>query len=228
MEADAVLATTRRGEELRYVTEHFRDMQGMRTAPVWAALLLLSGLSAYIRLSRWHAVDLAICIFVLFVAVWLPWSNALYKRRYGMVANATPQPKPLSILDPNPTPRWHSSGYLWAMLILLAVFIGTSLFRGLDMYRGALNLWIVLLFTLPRCFYSTPANGFIRFRRALYITGSSIIFTAIAAIPFLHAPHSAKWPLLETISATLLILSLYDHWLLNTLMTGGHREASYD
>jgi hypothetical protein len=42
MHNDALLTSTTRGEELSYVTKHFRDLQGMRMAPAWAALLLLA------------------------------------------------------------------------------------------------------------------------------------------------------------------------------------------
>jgi len=32
------------GQKLRYVTAHFRDLQGLRMAPYWGALLVLTSL----------------------------------------------------------------------------------------------------------------------------------------------------------------------------------------
>ena len=39
MNTDALLAASHGGDELRYVTEHFRDLQGLRLAPVWVLLM---------------------------------------------------------------------------------------------------------------------------------------------------------------------------------------------
>ena len=33
------------GQELRYLTAHFRDLQGFRMAPFWGALLVLTSLA---------------------------------------------------------------------------------------------------------------------------------------------------------------------------------------
>jgi hypothetical protein len=210
MYTDALLTSTTRGEELSYVTRHFRDLQGMRMAPAWAALLLLAIVSASIGLSRGHVAGVGILIIALFFAVWLPWSGAWYKRHYGLVANLAPQYVP---------------GLSWAMIAFLVVFVGTGIFGRLDAYRGVLNMWICLLFTLPVCFYPAPASIPIRLRRALYIVGTLAIFSTIGSVPFLH---ESKWLLLAVITATLLLLNLYDHWLLNQLLTRNQPESSHD
>lgn len=226
---DTLLASTRRGEELRYVTEHFHDLQGLYFAWFWAGLLFLCFLSSSTQLSRGHILIVAVSIIALFLPVGVPCNHAWYKR-YGMVQNRGPEfypSRPLSILDTNPAPRRRSSGLFWAWLGIWAIFVGTGLFRGLDAHLSALNLWVALWLTVPRCFYPAPANGFIQLLRALYVAGSAAIFFAIFSVPFVPLLHSSKLLLLEIICATLLVLSLYDHWLLNHLLTA-RPEVSYD
>src|ERR1019366_3215136 len=83
MNTDALLVASHVGDQLRYVTEHLRDLQGLRLAPVWVLLMGIGVLRASTRLSARHVVEIAILLLVLFVIVWLPWSNAWYNRRYG-------------------------------------------------------------------------------------------------------------------------------------------------
>jgi|SRR5271170_4495762 len=223
---DAFPATTRRGEELRYVTEHFHDLQGLYFPWFWAGLLFLGLLSSSTHLSREHTLIIAAGILALFLAIGIPCTHAWYKR-YGMVENrALPQARPLSILGDNPARR-RTLGLFWTSLGILAVFVGTGLCRGLDSYRSDLNLSVALLPTLTRCFYPAPAKSFVQLRRALYIVGSAAIFLAILCVPFVPFLHSPKWLLLEIVCATLLVLSLYDHWLLNHLLTA-RPEVSND
>jgi hypothetical protein len=219
-QTDTLLATTRRGDELRYVTEHFRDLQGLYLALVWAGLLVLGFLRSSTQLSRVHIVLVAVSIVVLFLSLGVPCIHAWYKR-YGMVKSRAleiSQSNPLSILEINPAPRLGASGLFWTWLGISIVFVGAGLFRGLDTYRSVLNLWVVLLLTVPKCFYPAPANGFIQLRRALYIAGSATIFFAILNVSFMPLLHLSKWLLLDIVCTTLLILSLYDHWLLSHLL----------
>ena len=112
MQTDALLATTRRGDELRYVTEHFRDLQGLYLAWVWAGLLVLCFLRSSTLLSRAHIVIVAVSIVVLFLSLGVPYIHAWYER-YGVVksrALGISQSNPLSILEINPAPRLGASG----------------------------------------------------------------------------------------------------------------------
>jgi hypothetical protein len=221
MHTEATLAGRRHGEELSYVTEHFRDLQGMRVAPFPAAFLLLIGVATSIRLSRWHIADLTVLILVLFFAVWQPWSKAWYKRHYGFVEISPRQPS--------------APGLHWAMLALLAVWAGTMVFRSLDPYRSSVNMLCFLFFVLPKCFYPASVSILIRLRRALYITSALVILAiiwrtvairyTIGRAPF---PDSSKWLALTGILATILLLSLYDHWLLHHLLINPRREPSHD
>jgi len=225
MQSEALVAAGRRGEELRYVTEHFRDLQGLYFAPFWAWLLLLVLVRASTQLSGRHLL-LEISLTALFPLAGIPCANAWYKR-YGVVQAHTPEPKPLSILDTNPPRRRSVLGFLIVLVGISIVFTATLLSRRLDEYRAVLNLWIALVFTVPRCFYSAPAILTIQLRRGLYIVGSAIIFFVVLCIPLMGPLHSSRWFLLEIICTTLLALSLYDHWLLNHLLRACP-EASYD
>ena len=84
---DTLLASTRRGEELRYLTEHFHDLQGLYFAWFWAGLLCF--LSSSTQLSRGHILIVALSIIALFLPVGVPCIHAWYKR-YGMVQIAAP------------------------------------------------------------------------------------------------------------------------------------------
>ncbi len=227
MQSETLIATTRRGEELRYVTEHFRDLQGLYFASVWAGLLMLVLLCSPTRPSGIHLL-FVFGIAALFPLVGVPLAHAWYKR-YGMV-KGTPEiqyPRPLSILDTSPPRRRYAPGLVVVMSGIWIVFTGTILFHRLDEYRAALNLWIVLVLTVPRCFYPAPAIPSIQLRRVLYITCSAIIFFSVLSVPFMGPLHSSGWLLLEIVCATLLVLSLYDHWLLSHLLRA-RPEAFYD
>ena len=211
MNTDALLVASHVGDQLRYVTEHLRDLQGLRLAPVWVLLMGIGVLRASTRLSARHVVEIAILLLVLFVIVWLPWSNAWYNRRYGMVEKPAIQP--------------NGAGLFWAMIALTAIFVGTAVIPSLDPYRGSLNLWAVLLYTVPRCFYFAPATIVIRLRRALYIAGSLSIIFLIGSLLFLHP---SKWIVLAALCSMLLLLNLYDHWLLDHLLNDTRPELSGD
>jgi hypothetical protein len=199
------------GGELRYITQHFRVLQGLRLAPLWAATLLIAIAVPLFQLSRWHAGEIFIIAVIAFAAIWLPWSHAWYRRNYGTIVTPTPQEAPL--------------GLKIALLIYAAFFIGSALFPSLDHHRGALNLWFSLWFTLPPCFYPGPPSIFIRLRRALYTAGSVILVFIPFSILFLHP---SRWFVISAVSGTLLLLSLYDHWLLHNFLHPSAPEISHD
>jgi hypothetical protein len=211
LQSAALPDASRPGGELRYITEHFRTLQGLRLAPFWAASLLIAIVIPLFQLSRWHATEIWIIVLVAFAAIWLPWSHAWYRRNYGTIVKPTPQPAP--------------SGLTIAIVIFAALLIGSALFQSLDLHRGALNLWIVLLFTLPPCFYLGPPSIFIRLRRALYSAGSAALFFIPCSVLFLHP---SRWFVISAVSGTLLLLSLYDHWLLHHFLHPGASEISHD
>jgi hypothetical protein len=204
MYSDALLAASRRGEQLRYVTEHFYDLQGLRSVPFWAAWLLLSVFEPAARPWHRYFVGIWILFLLLFFAVWLPWISDWYKRYYGKV-----------MVDSSRSDRLRI--YL-LMLFLLALPAGL-LFPSLGAYSGYLGPWFVFLITLPRCLHAATAVIPIRLGIFLYIGGSLAILFLIGCAPFVHL---SVWVVNAEVCATLLALSLYDHWLLNHLLNGTH------
>jgi hypothetical protein len=114
-----------RGEELRYVTEHFGDLKGLRVAPFWAGVLLVTVVIPLFSLSRLRALEALILFFVVLAAIWIPWSGAWYRRHYGTVVN----------------PERSRAPFLGAaMIVFLIIYSGSALFSTLDRYRGDLSL----------------------------------------------------------------------------------------
>jgi hypothetical protein len=212
MGTEALLAVDRRGNKLQYITQHFGDLQGLRLAPLWAAFLLLAGLSVSMHLSRWQSAGIAILILVLLVPVWLRFINAWYRRHYGMVV-AKPSEEPLS------------RGSWWTWVAIISTFGLTLLFRNLDRYMGDLKLWPFLILTVPRCFDSTPPDIVVRLRRVLYFAGSLAIVIIIGGVPLLHL---SKWVVVAGLSGTLLLLSFYDHWLFAYVLGDSAQWSSHD
>lgn len=214
MHSDALLAASRRGEELRYVTEHFRDLQGLRSVTLWIASLLLAGLAAMTRLSHRQYVGMTVLVLLLFFAVWRPWIDRWYKRHYGTVMGTSSQSDTLRI-------------YL-LMLFLLAMVVAGVLFGSLKSYLAYPGLWPVFL-ALPAWFWPTmlftlpgslqTASIPIRVHRLLYMAGNLAVLFLIVSFPFLHL---SAYLVNAILSGTFLALSLYDHWLLNYLLTGNH------
>jgi hypothetical protein len=212
MQTAALPSTDVPGDELRYVTEHFRDLQGLRFAPFWTAGLLVSIVLPFFPLSRSHVVMLVIG-FLALAAIWIPWSHAWYRRNYGTIEA--------------PVRRQSAPGlrivFIAFLIVFLIVFIRNALFSSLDRYPAAFNLWLVLFWMLPICFYAGPPTLRIRLRCVLYRAGCLILFFIPGSITFLHP---SKWLVISSICGTLLVLSLYDHWLLRHFLHPGTPEVS--
>lgn len=89
MNDTAVLAVGRHGEQLRYVTEHFQDLQGLRLAPFWAYVLIS------VLFERVHRPDKMIFLILvgglLLLAVSWVWVGRWYRNRYGLVMKPVAQ-----------------------------------------------------------------------------------------------------------------------------------------
>lgn len=94
----------RRGRELRYLTEHHRDLQGLVQAPVWAFVMLVmwwaDAVSRAIGLRMWALWILAIVVGLAVVKL-SRWTKDWYERRYGVVwiaEDEVGEDEPLSLL----------------------------------------------------------------------------------------------------------------------------------
>lgn len=223
MQTEAILATSQRGEELRYVTEHFRDLQGLRTAPFWATL------SAGCAVERMHLRLPVLLITLLLLSLgWLFGSGRWYRRRYGVVTKPElPVPSEvISIMHPEtrqrPVSYWHLVYFL-----LLALYLAPLLFQRWNNVYGFQSCSLAIAcFLLPRCIYPARANNLIRLRRFLSIAGLIVICAMCLDYLFMHM---GMWPYQTAIFSILLVLDLYDHWLFTRLLSGGAAaEGAHD
>lgn len=214
--AETLLAADRRGEELRYVTEHFRDLQGLQPAAFWAGLLLLCYIGTVMHLRWWVTMAAFLGIALLAALVWLPWIGHWYERHYGVV---TEQGTPASpgIFSFCYSPRvWMNAGpvYRWASLLLL-LLLGWSLFFSHRSHGNDFALWIATFYVLPRCSFRAQGNGWLHLRRVLHGVGV-LVLLVIFLVGWLQGME--PWEYIGSAAAVMLGLCLYDHWLLTHLL----------
>ncbi len=229
MRTDILANTDERSEELRYVTTHFKDLQGLRIAGMWAAFLILSTTEPSIhRLPLWQRAAAGLA-FVLFGFAWLVWSNRWYKQRYGLVQNPEPAVSSgiISIFHPEPQPQRarNHNGFPALYLLFVGMYIVPGLFARFDSRSGSIfGIQAVIFFVLPRCLYRTSGLVLVRLRRALCMSGAVVICGIYGSYLFTDIGAGAY---LAIVCAVLLLLDLYDHWLFTRLLHGGP-EHSYE
>jgi hypothetical protein len=219
-----------RGQELRYVTAHFRDLQGLRMVPFWAALLVLAALANAGSFSRGHLAWAVLAAGALQFG-WLYISGRWYAQRYGVVKEPEP-PVPsefISIMhredEPSRPPnryygyysgKWATLILMWAMILLPNIFIGHG-------RPGNFALMIAVFQIFPRCLYPITNNWLILLRRIL---ASAALIAIIGIYINYRFAQIGLWAYMATLLSVLLLLDLYDHWLLNHLLSGGSMGVS--
>jgi hypothetical protein len=204
MYSDVLFSASRRGDQVGYATQHFRDLQGLRYVPLWIAWLLLSAFSEATRLPQRRFDEINILILVLFCAAWLPWISRWYRLHYGTVMTA---------------PSRSDTRKIYLLMCFLLALPASLLFHSLDAYRGYLYLWPVFLFVLPSGFDLPPANLPIRLRFLLYVAVTLALLLLIGCAPVLHLSVGTVQ---ASFCGALLAISVYDHWLLKHLLSGAH------
>jgi hypothetical protein len=206
------LIVSRRADELSYVTEHFRDLQGLIVVPMFLALFVCLAGAGTRHTSRPLPVSwtMALSASGTFIVALFA-SEAIsrwYKRRFGEVLAGAP-----------------GESARRAKLRTLAVrvlIVGVCILVWESSHPSAMVLLYGTMTALfPRCFESVPAVPAIQLRRAAYIATAMLQLTLISLGNLLH-PHFTA--LLSELLTTYLLLYLYDHWLLTRLL--GHREEA--
>ena len=233
MQAATLNDASGQGQELRYLTAHFRDLQGLRMAPFWGALLVLTSLAKTGSFSRGH-LSWAAVVLIAAQFGWLHLSGRWYERRYGVVKEPEP-PVPsglISIMHPeapagNPLRRRY--GYLsdinavlfllWAFTFVPDMFLGHHVQPGL--FAGLLAVYQVV----PRCLYPVTNNWSVLLRRILAATALIAMVGIYLEYRFARIDLRTWMALLFSF---LLLLDLYDHWLLNHLLSGDFTERSHE
>ena len=233
MQAATFSDASGQGQELRYLTAHFRDLQGLRMAPFWLALLALTSLAKIGSFSRWHLFWAAVVLIAAQFG-WLHLSGRWYEQRYGVVKEPEP-PVPsglISIMHPEARPQRALNrryGYLSdvnAVLFLLWTFTTVpDIFRGHNVQPGYLVMLVTAYQVFPRCIYPVTNNWSVLLRR---IFASTALIAMIGIYLEYRFAQMDLWTWMALLLSFLLLLDIYDHWLLNHLLSGDFTERSHE
>ena len=236
MQTAALNDVSSQGQELRYLTAHFRDLQGLRMAPFWLELLVLTSLAKTGSFSRGH-LAWAAAVVIAAQFGWLHLGGLWYDRRYGVVKEPEPAvPSGLiSIMHPEGTPQRAANplarryGYLSgvnAVLCLLWAFTFVpDLFLGHRPQPGMFALLVATFQVFARCICPVTNNWSVVLRRVLAATA------LIAMIGIYFDYRFARMDLLTWMAlmfSFLLLLDLYDHWLLSHILNGDFAERGHE
>jgi len=219
-------------QELRYLTAHFRDLQGLRMAPFWLALLVLTSLAKAGSTSPAH-LAWAAAIVIAAQFGWLHLSGLWYERRYGVVKEPEP-PVPsglISIMHPesrqNPLARRYGylSGINAFLFLLWAFTFVPDMFRRHHVQPGMFAFLVAAYQVFPRCIYPITNNGSVLLRRILAVTAMIAMVGIYLEYRFARID---LWTWMTWLFSVLLLLDLYDHWLLNHILKGDSTEPTHE
>jgi len=205
MQTEVSLSRAHPTDEIGYVTQHFRDLQGLRMAVVWGIALAFGLLP-----TRWvHKPGQAIALFLAAIsicAISFFFMPRWYQNRYGFLAHST-------------SPQYHLLSLKIGLFTLLAIFFSCMFFAngaqlGKLLIPGLSILGMALFFMVRAC-EKVPSIPSVHVRRAL-----ALLVVATAAASILHI-FIGSWTsdrlFLPTVTA-LFLAYLYDHWLLQHLL----------
>jgi hypothetical protein len=236
MQAATFSDASGQGQELRYLTAHFRDLQGLRMAPFWGTLLVLTCLAKTGSFSRGH---LAWAAFAFTAAQfgWLRLSGRWYELRYGVVKEPEPAvPSGLiSIMHPearpqraaNPLARRYGylSGINAVLFLLWALMFVPEMFLGHRAQPGLFAFLLAAYQVFPRCIYPVTNNWSVFLRRILAAT---VLIAMVGIYLEYRFARIDLWTWMALLLSFLLLLDLYDHWLLNHLLSSDFTEGSHE
>jgi hypothetical protein len=223
---ESSLPDVQRDDELRYVTKHFADLQGLRMAPLWAAFVLLSALEYSQAISRRQALEISLGMLALALG-WMVVAGRWYQRRYGLVTprEERESSRILSIIETDRRSPKVSGGWWFAVCTLVLTLFLADLFqfRPNGSYNGFGGFGAVGLsiFLLNNACFADGTSSFLRRRRLLARGGIAMI--VVFHIGFLLG-RLGPWQYMGVTSMVLLLATLYDHWLLTSLLSG-HGEG---
>lgn len=163
---------------------------------------------------------------------WLYLSGRWYGRRYGVVKG--PEPPVLSgltsILHPENRPQRaadhyysYRSGVFAVLFLIWALSFVPELFLGRK--PGGFALLLAAYQVVPRCLYPVTGDWSVLLRRIL-------ASTALIAMVGIYLEYCFAqinfWTWMTLLLSFLLLLDLYDHWLLNHLLDSDFTEASHE
>lgn len=182
---ESALPEIQRDDELRYVTRHFTDLQGLRMAPFGAVLVVVSALEHTHAVSRRESLELSLGMLVLsflgmqaLSVAWLAFAGRWYRMHYGLVAAHREERVPFEILSILQTDQRPPENKRWPLLIyvLVIALMFVPLFQGQSLGRiNGVGFLYLSFFLLPKASFASPDNPWIRGRQLLAIGGSLMI-----------------------------------------------------
>jgi hypothetical protein len=209
---------------IKYVTEHFQQLQGLGTAALGASWTMIELVMDLRRPDSWLiCVALAICaVFTMGAVLWAyrtDYFDRYYRRRFGAI-----EPKPVPSRSGVPS----KSGIFAALFAFVAVIVAVSALR--------LEQFLLLAFSLSSV---GTLLGMLRSReksgdpRNMYLLPANLAMVWIYSYPMWHTPdsgHAAVWKILVDFAMPVffLVTGLCDHLLLLRLMPKRISEDDYD
>jgi hypothetical protein len=233
-------AMDRRGKELRYLTEHYRELLGLIDTPFWALLMLVgawsNALSGVRGLWLWLMWSAPIAVGVAMVKLPL-WTRDWYERRYGVVWTADEGEdegiEVISLLqgeDELVRERWRKrrKQRFWIAAVVAAAFYLPGFWlHGIGSFEQASWVGLCFLFVWPPVFYLGPtlfepvnACGLAMWRWVVY--AMAVLVLLVGDLLFLAGKVRGTWTLVF-VGGVMLLVSLHDHWLFTRLLGGGAR-----
>lgn len=220
-----------RSKELHYLTEHYRDLQGLVMAPAWAAFAVLEAWIGKIRPEGglWIAVMIGASLGWLAVK-WAVWARDWYERRYGVVWGTDAVEEPGEILsllhgenESVAAKRRDRKRRRWiaAISMTLAFLLPGFWLHGASGPVGAESL---LLSLAPAYFLGPlilePAGGspLAMWRRGVYAAATLVLLGG--DLLYLDGRVNDVWGM-TLVGGVMLLVCLQDHWLFTRLLKGG-------
>lgn len=185
---------------LTYLTRHYYELQGIRTAPMWLCFLAMQAQPYAVHShGRWNDlfVSLAMCLMIFFS--WL--AGKYYRSRFGWL---------------NPT--WISlpkSRFYWSLVLCLATWgIFSIVFLG---FLGSLPYMLTLVWISP---LFNKEN--LPLRRIYFAVAGAVV---VSSALYLQLTHRDGRMIVVIQCLVLLALGVADHLLLMSLLAPA-REAA--
>ncbi len=182
---------------LTYLTHHYYDLQGIRTAPTWISLLVFQVTPNSSNGFAWAMIFLTLGL----MSLWSWLAGRYYARRFGRVEST-----------------WISfptSGIYWSLALgFFAFSIYRIIFTG---YHGDLPYMFTLVWLSPLFSGENPLQ-----RRVYYAVAGALV---ISSTYYLQLNHREIKYIIAIQCVVLLALGLADHLLLMSLRTPAHEDA---
>ncbi|HMH16135.1 MAG TPA: hypothetical protein VK578_23765 [Edaphobacter sp.] len=222
---ESVLEGSSYNGELQYVTQHFRELQGLQMVPFWMTAIVLSLLEYAHAVTRWQAVTLFLSLVALSIVL-AAFVGRWYRRHYGFVAQREERLPSQLISITRTDQRIPKERSKWFVLSLFFVFALMFFPLLLHSYRNYSNFGLLTLifFVLPKTSLDYARSTSLRRRQILAIgCGVALIIIQI----FYDLGHLDRWAFVAASASVLMVGSLYDHWLLKRLLGGPLLEGHH-